>query len=145
MDRLHVFLLLPLLSGTEGRAPLSRHPSVPRDVFCASPLKGSSPHRWGRHPSVLSQGCLSSLQSSGQSQITKNSFARLLKQWFIQRKLCVVVTWWHCADSNGFWTLTYAITESGFCYLMQFHISRQCSKCFFSMLHLQHHTWEEVF
>lgn len=98
-------------------------------------------------PFVLSQGCSSSLHSSGWLVFILNYKEHLYKVTqtvvFPEEIMCSLWPDGIVADSNGFWTLTYGVTESGFHCPMQFHVSRQCWKCVFSMLHLQHHTWKQ--
>lgn len=131
----------------EAEHPSPRHPLVPSDVSYASTLKGSSPAGGERHPSVLSQGCLSRSHSSGWLVFVPNYKAQLYKvtQTVVYPEEIMCSLWPDSivADSNGFWTFAYGGTESGLCCPMQFHVIRQCWKCFFSMPHLQHPTWKQ--
>lgn len=141
-EGLHTLLFLLPLCWVRGRTLIPRHPLVPSDVSCASPLKHTAVPADGKScPSVLSWGHSSRLHSSRWLVFVLNYQQQLYKVTqtvvYPEEIMCNLWPDGIVTDSNGFWTFTYGVTESGFCCPIQFLFNTgRVLKYFFSTLHL---------
>lgn len=92
---------------------------------------------------VLSRGCSSRLNSSGWLVFVPNYKEQLYKVTqtviYLEEIMCSLWPDGIVADSNGFWTLTYGVTEFGFCFMSVGRVLKICLLvcCTFNTTHLQ--------